>query len=54
MLVYYMYVLSVQIQRLEETVQSTRDKLEESRELLKTNENGQSTPTQTWSSDTNH
>lgn len=29
-----------QIQKLEETLQSTRDKLEESRELLKTNENG--------------
>ena len=31
---------SDQIQRLEEMVQSTKDKLEESRELLKTNENG--------------
>lgn len=33
-------MLLSQIQRLEEAVQSTRDKLEESRELLKTNENG--------------
>lgn len=32
--------LVFQIQKLEEAVQSTKDKLEESRELLKTNENG--------------
>ena len=33
-------VVPLQFQRLEESLQATRDKLEESRELLKTNENG--------------